>query len=164
MQTMNSPRVAIRPAIVCTTPEETQNLGRRLGGKLKPMDVICLAGNLGAGKTTFSEGIARGAGFKGSVMSPSFGLVRPYRAPKLMIYHIDLFRVSDLETGEIGLEDCFGDPNGAVVIEWAGAAKLYLPKDRLEIQIDYFKASRKISCRPLGPRSQELLRDFLGIL
>ncbi len=145
--------------IVCQTPEETRQLGQRLGRKLRPLDVVCLAGNLGAGKTTFTEGVARGAGFKGAVMSPSFGLVRPYRAPKLTIYHIDLFRVSDLETGEIGLEDCFGDPNGAVVIEWAGAAKLYLPKDRLEFQIDYFKEGRKISCRALGPRSQDLLRD-----
>lgn len=159
MATLNVPQ---NISFFSKTAEETQKMGRQLGCALQPLDVICLSGNLGAGKTTFSEGIARGAGFKGAVMSPSFGLVRLYRAPKLRIYHIDLFRVSDLETGEIGLEDCFGDSKGVVVIEWAGAAKLYLPPDRLELAFEHHKRGRKISFLSRGPRSKELLRVIIG--
>jgi tRNA threonylcarbamoyladenosine biosynthesis protein TsaE len=142
--------------------ENTQEFGRRLGRVLKPLDIICLAGNLGAGKTAFAEGIARGAGFKGDVMSPSFGLVRLYRTPKLNLYHMDLFRVSENETGEIGLEDCLGDPKGAVIIEWARAARIYLTPDRLEVSLEYKKEGRQIILRALGPRSRRLI-DLLKL-
>ena len=141
--------------------EQTKEFGHKLGRVLKPLDIISLAGNLGAGKTAFAEGVARGAGFKGDVMSPSFGLVRLYRTRKLNLYHMDLFRVSENETGEIGLEDCFGDPKGAVIIEWARAARIYLAADRLEISFEYKKEGRQITLRALGARARSLL-DLLN--
>ena len=140
-----------------SSAEETKTLGRKLGQALKPLDIACLTGNLGAGKTAFAEGVAQGAGFKGDVMSPSFGLVRLYRTRKLNLYHMDLFRISESETGEIGLEDCFGDPKGASLIEWSVPARIYLPSDRLEILFEYKKDGRQISFRALGPRSRQLL-------
>ncbi len=140
--------------------DETKALGKKLGRALKSLDIVCLQGNLGAGKTAFVEGAARGAGFKGDVMSPSFGLVRIYRTQKLNLYHLDLFRVSELETSEIGLEDCFGDPKGASLIEWAASGRLYLPSDRLEISFEYQKEGRQISFRALGARARKLLESL----
>ncbi len=151
------PKVGADFSFYSSSVDETQALGFKLGRALKPLDIACLAGNLGAGKTAFVQGAARGAGFKGDVMSPSFGLVRLYRTPKLNLYHMDLFRISDQETGEIGLEDSFGDPKGASLIEWAGAARIYLPSDRLEILFEYKKGGRQISFRALGPKSLRLL-------
>jgi tRNA threonylcarbamoyladenosine biosynthesis protein TsaE len=139
------------------SPEETQSLGRRLGRLLKGLDVVCLYGNLGSGKTTLTRGIAAGAGFKGRVMSPTFGLARLYRGRRLSLNHLDLYRVAANETGDIGIEDFLHDPKAACVIEWPEAGAAYYPKDRLEVRLRQAGEGRKLAFKALGRRSRELL-------
>lgn len=139
------------------TAEETQALGLRLGRKLRGLDVVCLYGELGSGKTTLTKGIVRGAGCKGRVMSPTFGLARLYRGKKLDLNHLDLYRVGDRDTGDIGIEDFLHDPKAATIVEWPEAAAAYYPKDRLEVRLTHRDAGRKLVFKALGRRARALL-------
>ena len=142
------------------TPEQTRALGARFGRLLKGLDVICLFGNLGSGKTTLTQGLARGAGFRGRVVSPTFGLARIYRGRRITLNHLDLYRVGVDETGDIGLEDYLGDPRAACVIEWPQAAARYCPPDRVEVRLSHADGgeSRRLSFAAKGPRAREILR------
>ncbi|MDE2040112.1 MAG: tRNA (adenosine(37)-N6)-threonylcarbamoyltransferase complex ATPase subunit type 1 TsaE [Elusimicrobia bacterium] len=131
-------------------------LGRRLGRKLRGLDVVCLEGELGAGKTTMTKGIAAALGFRGRVASPTFALAREYRGRRWTIHHVDLYRVSRRETGDIGLEEFLSDPRGVCVIEWPEAGLDYLPKDRLLVRLRPRRGGRLVSLRGLGPRSRRL--------
>ena len=144
------------------SPGETQALGRRLGRLLKGLDLICLYGNLGSGKTTLAQGVARGAGFRGSVVSPSFGLARVYRAKPWTIYHLDLYRLAAGETGDVGIEDFVGDPRAFCLVEWPEAGKAYYPADRLEVRLSPVDGgrARRIAFKARGRRSRELLRKL----
>lgn len=143
--------------IVTRTPEQTQVLGRRLGRALRGLDVVCLFGDLGAGKTTLTRGIAAGAGCKGRVMSPTFGLMRLYRGKRLILNHLDLYRVAAAETGDIGIEDFLHDPKAACVIEWPEAGAAFYPKDRLEVRLSHAVQGRRLVFKARGKRSRELL-------
>ncbi len=142
------------------TPEETEALGARLGRLLKGLDVVCLFGDLGSGKTTLTRGLARGAGCRGRVMSPTFGLARYYRGARRSLHHLDLYRVGAEETGDIGLEEFVSDPKAACVVEWPEAGRAFWPADRLEVRLSHADRgrARRIALKALGPRSRELLR------
>ena len=102
--------------LVTSTPEETEAAGERLGRHLGPGDLLLLVGEMGAGKTTFVRGLARGMGVAGDVMSPTFQLVRVYRGPTPLA-HADLYRIgSAAELTELGLDEL--RDGGAVVVEW----------------------------------------------
>ena len=122
---------------ISRSPEETRRLGISFGKALKPGQVACLSGQLGSGKTTFVQGVARGAGFKGRVLSPTFGIVREYRTKKLTIYHLDLFRLEPRDIANIGLEEYLQDPRGACLIEWPGAGKARWPEDHFELKFSH---------------------------
>lgn len=138
--------------------KETIDAGRRLGRALQGGDVICLLGELGAGKTTFTKGLAEALGYKGRVTSPTFGLAREYRAKSLRIYHLDLYRVAETETGDIGLEDYLHDPLGVCVIEWPAAVGAFMPPDHLVVSLQHKKEGRAISIVAKGKRSKEILK------
>lgn len=105
------------------SPAATEEAGERLGRRLRPGDVVLLKGELGAGKTTFVRGVARGTGSPAPVASPTFQLVRIYPG-RVKLAHVDLYRVEDLsELRDLGLDELAGD--GAVVVEWG---------DRLEVE------------------------------
>ena len=142
------------------TPSQTRALGRALGRRARPGDVILLLGDLGAGKTTLTQGIAAGAGFRGRVTSPTFGLAREYRAPKITVHHLDLYRVAESETGDIGLEEYLFDPRAFCVIEWPAAAAAYLPEDRLEVRLSRARSGRAFSFRSAGPAAGRLLKEL----
>ncbi|MFH1791687.1 MAG: tRNA (adenosine(37)-N6)-threonylcarbamoyltransferase complex ATPase subunit type 1 TsaE [Candidatus Omnitrophota bacterium] len=131
-----------------TNPEETMDFGTRLGKGLKPGAFIALTGELGAGKTIFAKGIARGLGVKqyGYVNSPSFVILREYMDGKLPLYHFDVYRLGsskDLDT--VGYEDYFYG-RGVTVVEWADKITDILPAERLDIRIDYAgKNKRKLT-------------------
>jgi tRNA threonylcarbamoyladenosine biosynthesis protein TsaE len=145
--------------IVTPTEAATIAFGRKLGRRLRGLDVVCLFGDLGAGKTTLTKGLAAGLGFKGRVVSPTFGLAREYRAKRFSIYHVDLYRVAANETGDIGLEEFVGDPRGVCVIEWPQAGLDYMPKDRLELRLSPRRdGGRTIRLKGLGPRSKAILK------
>lgn len=117
------------------SPEETENLGYRLGEILQSSDVVCLKGDLGTGKTAFTHGIARALGVEGYITSPTFTIVNEYDA-RVPFYHFDVYRVADPEEMfEIGFEE-YIDGKGIVVIEWAELIKDILPQDCIWASLD----------------------------
>jgi tRNA threonylcarbamoyladenosine biosynthesis protein TsaE len=134
--------------ITSQNPTQTQKLATDLTAKFQLGDVICLYGDLGSGKTTFVQGLAKSLGIKKRVLSPTFVFIRVYKIKKRMFCHIDLYRLendSDLET--LGLSDYF-NKNNIVVIEWAQKAKSILPKKRTDIFFEKKNQNeRKISVK-----------------
>lgn len=107
---------------------ETQKIGRQLANSLKAGDVVCLYGDLGAGKTVFVKGIAKGLGIKKRILSPTFVLMRAYPG----LYHIDLYRIDDFRY--LGLDEIF-ENEGIKVIEWAEKLGSALPEKRIDVKI-----------------------------
>ena len=118
------------------SPEETHALGKRLGSEAKPGDVYTLVGDLGVGKTVFTQGIAEGLGITEPVSSPTFTIVQVYEEGRMPFYHFDVYRIGDIEEmDEIGYEDYFyGD--GLCMIEWANLIEEILPERRSEVTIE----------------------------
>ena len=117
--------------------EETVHLGIKLGRVLKNNSVVCITGDLGAGKTVISSGIAEGLGVEteGYITSPTFTLVNEYEG-RLPLFHFDVYRVHDPdELYEIGFSEYF-NRGGVVLIEWANLIEEILPKDRIDIVIN----------------------------
>lgn len=121
--------------------------------------MLCLYGDLGSGKTTLTQGLAEGLGFKGRVTSPTFGLARIYHGRRWSINHLDLYRIEPEQTGDIGIEDFVRDPKAVCVVEWPEAGRGYYPGDRLELRLSHAKGgrARRIRATALGPRSRDLL-------
>ncbi len=116
------------------SPDETQALGERLGRALAAGDVVALAGQLGAGKTAFVQGLARGLGVRGRVSSPTFTSVNEHEG-RVPLFHVDFYRLeSAAELDHIGFEDYF-TRGGVVVVEWADRFPAALPRERLEVRI-----------------------------
>jgi len=120
--------------ILCLSAEQTEGIGEKIGKRLRGGEVIELSSDLGGGKTTFVRGLARGAGSKDNVSSPSFTIKNVYSAPRYEIWHFDFYRLN--QAGMVGyeLEDALGDSKIVNVIEWAKDASKVLPEDRLNIQ------------------------------
>ncbi len=120
--------------ILSKGPEETEQIGRDLGRRLKAGDVVCLYGQLGAGKTTMIKGIAEAIGIQArDITSASFIIIAEHKGI-CPLYHIDLYRLSEADVPDIGLEEyLWGD--GICVIEWAERAEKYLPEKRIEVTI-----------------------------
>lgn len=131
---------------ISNSPEETREFGRNIGKDLHGGEIILLHGDLGAGKTLLTKGIAEGLGIKGSlsVVSPSFTLVNVYKA-RLDIVHVDLYRLSSDEIHELGLED-YMDKEHVMVVEWAEKAGDFFTGKTLDITIEYIsESSRRIA-------------------
>lgn len=143
--------------------EQTVRLGVRLGELLQPRDCVCLAGELGAGKTSLARGIGRGWGSTIRVTSPTFTLINEYprQHDGRVLYHIDCYRLereADIITA--GLEDVFFS-DGAIMIEWPEHIERWLPQDRLWIALGYVDDLRRnLRFTASGPRSKTLLADF----
>jgi tRNA threonylcarbamoyladenosine biosynthesis protein TsaE len=145
---------------VSRSPAVTASAGARLGHRLGPGDVVCLQGDLGAGKTCLAQGIGRGLGVQAAVTSPTFVLINEYRlsGSAAKLYHIDLYRVESLSDAcALGLEDyVFG--NGICVIEWAERALELLPEERLWVSLLYLDdTTRCLRLRATGQRYTELV-------
>ena len=117
-------------------PEETYELGKKMGEEAVPGQIICLNGYLGVGKTVFTQGVAAGLGIEGPVNSPTFTIVQQYEEGRLPLYHFDVYRIGDIsEMDEIGYEDCFfGD--GVCLIEWSGLIEEILPEHVTKVAIE----------------------------
>ena len=117
-------------------PEDTYALGKRLGEAAKAGDVFCLNGDLGVGKTVFTQGFACGLGITEPVNSPTFTIVQEYDGGRLPLYHFDVYRIGDVsEMDEVGYEDYFyGD--GLTMIEWANLIEEILPEHYQQITIE----------------------------
>lgn len=118
------------------SPEDTLELGRKLGEQASPGEVYTLVGDLGVGKTVFTQGIALGLEIEESICSPTFTIVQVYEEGRMPFYHFDVYRIGDIEEmDEIGYEDYFYG-EGLCMIEWANLIEEILPSKRKEITIE----------------------------
>ena len=138
--------------------EATRAAGAALGAALRAGDVVALIGDLGAGKTTLVTGVVGGAGGDvAAVASPTFALVHEYRGP-LPIAHVDLYRLErERELDELGLDELWGRPPRAALVEWADRFSDRLPRDRLEVTLTHEGAGRRLLAVARGPRAERLL-------
>lgn len=144
--------------------EETLELGKRLGKMLNPGDIVCLEGELGAGKTLLTKGIAAGMGIERPITSPTFTLINQYPG-KVPLYHFDVYRLEGSEElYEVGGEELlYGD--GVSVIEWASRVEDILPRERLWIRISHVPGrefQRLIEITAVGERYQKVLKGVKG--
>jgi tRNA threonylcarbamoyladenosine biosynthesis protein TsaE len=157
IQGMPAPKIEILTQQV----EQTQQLGYQLGQLLQPRDVVCLVGELGAGKTTFAAGIGRGWGSTSRLTSPTYTLVHEHHRPtdNQILYHIDAYRLETPEAlGSVGFEDIL-EGDGPVIIEWPERLGEMLPPVYLwiEIETDAEETQRIFHVSAYGKRSEQLL-------
>jgi tRNA threonylcarbamoyladenosine biosynthesis protein TsaE len=146
--------------LLSKSPEETQRLGIELGRIAQPGDLFMLVGELGAGKTCLTQGIAWGLDIAGYATSPTFVVINQYMG-RLPLYHIDLYRLDSIEeVVDIGLDDyLYG--NGVSVVEWADKAMNVLPPEHLLVEINYVSDSaRNLVLNPSGERYIEVLSQL----
>jgi len=145
------------PEITTSSPEETQDLGARLGELSRPGDIFLLIGKLGAGKTCLTQGIARGLGINEYAASPSFVVVRELYG-RLPLYHMDFYRLENLEEiADMGLDDYFYG-RGVSVVEWAEKGLSLLPPEHLLIEMSYISdTGRRLKLKARGKRYNELV-------
>lgn len=128
--------------IIIKSPNEMISLGEKLGKIAFPDMLITMLGDLGAGKTTMTKGIAKGLGIEGVVNSPTFTIMKIYEG-RLTLYHLDVYRI-DNPLNDFELEEYFED-GGVCVIEWANQINSLLPQERLDIEIlDLGNNERKV--------------------
>lgn len=148
--------------MITRSAAETRLLGQRLAAFLQPGDTVLLRGGMGAGKSEFARGVARGLGIAGPVPSPSFTILNAYDEGRLPLYHFDWYRIEDpTEISEMGMEEqLLGD--GVSLVEWSEKAEDILPKRALQVTIRPVIDSdtREITFTPLGgfPFDEEALR------
>ena len=149
-----------RLELTSDSPEETQRIGEQIGRLSRAGDVYLLVGNLGAGKTCLTQGIARGLEIDEPAASPSFIVVRELRG-RLPLYHIDLYRLDRIEEiVDLGLDDYLSG-GGICVVEWAEKGLSVLPAEHLLIEIEYLSdTERSLRLRPSGSRYLEMVENL----
>ncbi len=148
-------------SVITSSQEQTWRIGEMLGDRLGAGDMVCLYGDLGAGKTSFSYGVALGLGVQEQyISSPTFTFVNEYKG-RVPLYHIDLYRLKDPEELEsIGFEE-YIDSDGVTVVEWAERAEDDLPTECLSVYLSYVdEHSREIGFLAEGERYENLLKDL----
>jgi tRNA threonylcarbamoyladenosine biosynthesis protein TsaE len=143
---------------VSRSPEETRRIGTRLGRALQPGDVICLQGDLGAGKTTLVQGIAQGWGSLDSVSSPTFIIVNIYRgADGRQLFHMDAYRLdSTTEAEELDLDSMLSQ--GPLLIEWPERMQRLVPRENLWVELEYVDdREREMKFKSRGKHYDDLL-------
>lgn len=138
--------------------EETQSLAQRMAHLLEAQDTITLEGDLGAGKTTFTQALAKGLGITRTVNSPTFTIMKQYEG-RLPFNHLDVYRLADSDE-DLGWEEIFyGD--AVTVVEWAHLIEEYLPSERLAIEIHRIdNDKRKFILKPIGERYEQLCKEL----
>ena len=152
-------------SVTVSSEEETANLAMRLAAQLRPGDVVCLRGDLGAGKTTFTRALVAALGSPAPVSSPTFTLVHEYQGGRLLVWHVDAYRLRNADdTADIGLDEVFLTGEGLVVIEWPERIEAALPDDHLDIALrDTGGDTREITLRPHGPRWADFSENWTRI-
>lgn len=132
-----------KKVIITKSVEETQRLGEAFGRGLQKV-VIALYGDLGSGKTTFVQGLARGLGVKRRIISSTFVIVRKYKVGFKNFYHIDLYRIENQKDIEdLGIKEMLKDSENIVVIEWADKIIELLPEERTDIHFEYVDENKR---------------------
>ncbi|MGM0882127.1 MAG: tRNA (adenosine(37)-N6)-threonylcarbamoyltransferase complex ATPase subunit type 1 TsaE [Bacillota bacterium] len=140
--------------------QDTIDLAQQLAAWVMPGALLALDGDLGAGKTRFSQAFAGAIGVEGIVNSPTFTIIKEYKGEQIPFYHMDVYRLSLEEADELGLDDYFYG-NGVTIVEWASLIKELLPPERLELFIEHLGGdSRRIQLTGIG----ELYADWCKAL
>ena len=149
--------------ILTTSQEETMALGKRLGEKIFANSCVVLEGDLGAGKTTLTKGIALGLGIDRVIKSPTYTLIREYCKGRLPLFHMDMYRIEESGgASEVGLEEYFY-AGGVCVVEWAQYIEDELPSTFLKVQIDRVEddeSKRVIRLVPHGKEYEEFIQTL----
>jgi len=147
--------------VVLSNLEETEEFGIKLGKILKKGDIVCLIGDLGAGKTTLTKSIGLGLGVKEYITSPTFTLINQYKG-RIPVYHFDVYRLENAdELYDLGFDEYFyGD--GVCIIEWADKIEKLLPKERsvLDIKMGKDINERVIDITAYGDRYKDLIKEL----
>ncbi|HEY1554490.1 MAG TPA: tRNA (adenosine(37)-N6)-threonylcarbamoyltransferase complex ATPase subunit type 1 TsaE [Kofleriaceae bacterium] len=140
----------------------TAAAGERLAAAVQGGDAIALVGELGAGKTTLVAGLVAALGGAGA-HSPTFALVHTYATGRLVVWHVDLYRiVRAAELAELGLDELVGDPRGIAIVEWADRFAV-MPADHVRIELHHAGAARELTATGTGPRGRALAEAVLEL-
>jgi tRNA threonylcarbamoyladenosine biosynthesis protein TsaE len=141
--------------VILADAAATARAGAALAAVVRGGDAIALVGELGTGKTTLVAGLVAALG-GGGAHSPTFALVHAYEGGRLVVWHVDLYRIKrEAELVELGLDEVFGDPRGIVVVEWADRFGV-MPADHLRIELAHAGDARSLEVAGTGPRGREL--------
>lgn len=145
---------------ISNSPSETMKLAEMLAQRLKRKDVLTLEGDLGAGKTTFTKGLAKGLGIKRNINSPTFTIIKEYQG-EIPLYHMDVYRLEG-STEDLGFEEYF-DGDGVTVVEWAHLIEDQLPNELLSIHLYHQgDSNRRIILQPCGERFQKVCKEIMN--
>lgn len=130
--------------IITTNFQQTQQLGFDFAKKLKGGEVLALYGDLGSGKTTFMQGLAKGLGITKNIISPTFIIMRTYEAGARSLYHVDLYRIeTEKDVEGLGLFELMNQPENIVAIEWPDKIENLLPQKRITIYFEYLEENKR---------------------
>ena len=147
---------------ICKNKKETQDLGKLIASHSFRGEVITLKGQLGAGKTTFSQGFANGLNIQGIINSPTFNIVKCYFNASIPLYHIDAYRLEDLHQ-DLGLEE-YIEGDGVCLVEWAEFIQEVIPNELLKIEIEIIEEDkRSITIEAIGDKYIELLKKVMEV-
>lgn len=143
--------------------EATMAVGKKMAPFLQAGDVIVLNGDLGAGKTTFTKGLAAGLGISDVIKSPTFTIIREYQSGRLPLYHMDIYRLESGGAEDLGLEEYF-DGDGISVVEWAEFIEDELPTEFLAINFKRTddEQTRELSFEPHGRHFESLVKRLVA--
>ena len=141
--------------------EDTMELAENIESEKFSNMVICLKGELGSGKTVFVKGFAKSLGIEDTITSPTFTLVKEYLNGEMPLYHMDVYRLEDVQSDNIGLSDYF-NKGGVTIIEWSDIIKDSLPEERLEIKFKVIdEKTRILTLIPYGKVYEDLVSAVL---
>jgi len=157
------------PILTTKNSQETKRLGAKIAKQVKRGGVICLTGDLGAGKTTFTQGLLKALKVKGPYTSPTFAIMKQYRIPATRntqhatknkgvfhvscfmfhdVYHIDAYRIDAKDLLNLGWKEIIAEPKNIIIIEWADRVKKIIPKNSLWIELEWLdEKNRRITFR-----------------
>lgn len=144
--------------LITKNEEETRKLAAYLGDQLEGGMTVLLEGQLGAGKTTFTKGLAESLGIRRAVKSPTYTLIKEYTDGRLPLYHMDLYRMEDAEDEDLGLEEYFFG-QGVTVVEWGKFMQEDLPEDYLYVELKASEAltEREIKVTAVGEKYKKIM-------
>ena len=138
---------------------KTREIGYKLGKLLFPGSVICLIGDLGAGKTTMTQSLAKALEVDDYITSPTFTIVNEYEG-KMPLYHFDVYRIgSSEEMYDIGFDE-YIDAEGVCIIEWANIIEDILPDEYLKIELKYKETGREMILNPVGEKYEKIVEEL----
>ncbi len=148
--------------IITKTPQELEYLGSRMAELIEPGDFIALDGDLGAGKTLMTQGMAKGLGVNEEIVSPTFTIIHEYETGRLPLYHMDVYRLKQPEEMyDLGYEEYFYG-EGVTVVEWAQIIEPLLPEEYLAMEISVVPEGRELYFVPHGSRYERLIEELTG--